>query len=180
MIKFRNKTIKVCLVGLMSALVFIGTSIKIYIPVGTSSTMIHLGNIFCLLAALLLGPLYGGLSAGIGSFLFDIMNPLYISGAPFIFVFKFLMAFVCAAVAKKNFSSTVQVIFGMICGAFTYVILYILKNFIKNAFLLNIEIHATFVLLLKSLYITLISAVFSITIATVVFKIIYNRVFSNL
>ncbi len=176
MIKTKNKTIKLCLVGMMAALVFIGTSIKISIPMGASNTMLHLGNIFCLLAALLLGPLFGGLSAGIGSFLFDIMNPLYISGAPFIFVFKFLMAFVCASIAEKNFASTMRVMIGMICGSLTYIVLYVSKNFIKNAFLLKIEIHSSFLLTVKSLYISSINAALSIIIAIIIFKIIYARI----
>lgn len=176
MIKTKNKTITLCLVGMMSALVFIGTSIKISIPIGSSSTMIHLGNIFCILSALLLGPLFGGLSAGIGSFLFDVMNSLYISDAPFIFIFKFLMAFICASIAKKNFASIMHVIVGMICGSLTYMGLYVSKNFIKNTFLLKIEIHASFLLTLKSLYISSINAALSIIIAIIIFKIIYVRI----
>ena len=56
--------------ALMAALVFVSTQFNIKIPLGMGVTsMISFGNIFCILSALLLGPIYGGLAAGIGSLL---------------------------------------------------------------------------------------------------------------
>lgn len=49
----------------------------------------------CLLSGFLLGPIGGGLSAGIGSALYDLTSPAYVTSAPFTFVFKFLMAWAC-------------------------------------------------------------------------------------
>lgn len=69
-------------IGLMAAVVFVATNFKIYIPTAIGKTMIHFGNIFCLLSGLLLGGVRGGLAAGIGSAFFDVMDPLFVSSAP--------------------------------------------------------------------------------------------------
>lgn len=47
----------------LAALCYIGFSFfKIDIPVGTEKTAFHLGNVFCVLAALFLGGLWGGMA----------------------------------------------------------------------------------------------------------------------
>ena len=89
--------------ALMAALVFVSTQFNIKIPLGMGVTsMISFGNIFCILSALLLGPIYGGLAAGIGSFFFDLLDPVFITSAPFTLVFKFIMAFVCGKIAYSG------------------------------------------------------------------------------
>lgn len=45
---------------------------------GGDFTSIHFGNVFLVLAALLLGGLYGGLAGAIGMTIADIMDPVYI------------------------------------------------------------------------------------------------------
>ena len=63
----RRETVNVrqlALAGLFAALCYIGfTFCKIDIPVGTEKTAFHLGNVFCVLAALLLGGFWGGMAA---------------------------------------------------------------------------------------------------------------------
>ena len=85
----KDRTTKICITSLMSSMVLISTFIRIPVPIGGMNTMIHLGNAFCVLSGLLLGPFRGGLASGIGSFVFDILSPGYIASAPFTFVFKF-------------------------------------------------------------------------------------------
>ena len=53
------------------------------------------------LAALLLGGVYGGLSGAIGMGIADIMDPVYITGAPKTFVLKFCIGLIVGLVAKK-------------------------------------------------------------------------------
>lgn len=87
---------RVAAVGVFAALVFVSNMVSIPIPVAIGDvSRIHLGNIFCLLSGFVLGPVGGGLAAGIGSALYDVTNPAYIASAPFTFVFKFLLAAVC-------------------------------------------------------------------------------------
>ena len=52
--------------ALCAALCYVGaTFIKIDIPVGTERTMFHFGNVFCVLAALLIGGTWGGQAGGL-------------------------------------------------------------------------------------------------------------------
>ncbi|MFV0401399.1 MAG: ECF transporter S component [Oscillospiraceae bacterium] len=130
---------RLAVTGLMAALVFAGSWIQIPMP---GETRLHLGNVMCLLSGFILGPVFGGLSAGIGSAFFDLTNPLYIDSLPFTLVFKFLMAFVAGLVAwgknsqGRNWKRNV---IGGILGVLCYVILYVGKNFIGDLFFLNME-----------------------------------------
>ena len=68
---------------------------------GGDATSIHIGNAFCVLAALLLGGVYGGLAGAIGMGIADIMDPVYITGAPKTFVLKFCIGLIVGLVAHK-------------------------------------------------------------------------------
>lgn len=88
------------LVGLMAAVIFVTTmflSIRIATPTGT--VMLKLANAFVLLAGLLLGGARGGLAAGFGSMLFDLMTPEYVPEAWLTFLRFFLMAYICGKIA---------------------------------------------------------------------------------
>ena len=127
--KHENKMIyRVTLTAVFAALVFVSSMISVPIPVAIGDvTRIHLGNIFCLLSGFVLGPVGGGLAAGLGSALYDMTNPAYIASAPFTFVFKFLLAAVCgwAAYARGSRAENHgQNILAAIAGSATYMVLY--------------------------------------------------------
>ena len=78
--KQKISTRKIVFVALMAALTVAGSALRVTMPIDIAgTTSFHLGNIFCALSGLLLGPWYGGLAAGIGSAIYDCLNPLYIS-----------------------------------------------------------------------------------------------------
>ena len=84
---------KIALTGLFAALsyvVFTFLQIKISLP-GGDATSIHLGNAVCVLGALMLGGVYGGLGGAIGMTIGDLLDPIYIVYAPKTFVLKFCM-----------------------------------------------------------------------------------------
>lgn len=132
----RNHTQRLAVIGLLAALVFVSSLISFDIPLaGGDSTRIHLGNTFCLLAGLISGPVGGGLAAGIGSFLFDLMNPKYIASAPFTFLFKFAMGFLCGLIAyayNRKGERLSRNIIAALTGSLSYAILYLGKGFIEN------------------------------------------------
>lgn len=73
-------TRKLVLTALLAALVVVGSALRITIPIDIGgTTSFHLGNIMCALSGILLGPWLGGLASGLGSMIYDMMNPLYIS-----------------------------------------------------------------------------------------------------
>ncbi len=126
-------------VGLFAALVFVSNYLSIPIPVAIGSvSRIHLANIFCLLSGFVLGPVGGGLAAGIGSALYDLLSPAYIASAPFTLVFKFLLACVCGLVAYgggKKADSHGRNIIAAVCGSAAYMILYLSKGFVEGLLL---------------------------------------------
>lgn len=100
----RNQTIlKLAQTALLAALCFVSfTFLQIKIPMpGGDATSIHIGNAFCVLAALLLGGLYGGLSGAIGMTVADIMDPVYLPGAPKTFVLKLCIGLIVGIVAHR-------------------------------------------------------------------------------
>lgn len=128
---------RITLTAVFAALVFVSSMLSVPIPVAIGDvTRIHLGNIFCLLSGFVLGPLAGGLAAGLGSALYDLTNPAYIASAPFTFAFKFLLAAVCGWVAYAGGSRAErhgQNILAGVAGSAAYMVLYLGKSFIEGA-----------------------------------------------
>ena len=88
-----EKTRKLVYAALFAALTCVMTMI-VKIPVPATGGYVNLGDCVVLLAGWVLGPMYGGAAAGLGSMLADLVSgyPLY---APGTFVIKACMA-VCA------------------------------------------------------------------------------------
>ena len=98
-----DKTIKIVFTGLFAALsyvVFTFLQIKITLP-GGDATSIHLGNAVCVLGALILGGLYGGLGGAIGMTIGDLFDPVYILYAPKTFVLKLCIGLITGYVAHR-------------------------------------------------------------------------------
>lgn len=89
--------------GLLAALCYIGFAFfKIDIPVGTEKTAFHFGNVFCVLAALLLGGYWGGLAGAIGMTIGDLTTS-YVTSAPKTFLLKLCIGLIVGLVAHKIF-----------------------------------------------------------------------------
>jgi uncharacterized membrane protein len=88
--------------AMFAALCYVGFAFfQIKIPVGDSSTSFHLGNVFCVLAALCIGPLWGGLAGSIGMTIGDLLDPVYITSAPKTFLLKLCIGLISGFVAHK-------------------------------------------------------------------------------
>ena len=73
MVQDKKAIYRITLTAVFAALVFVSSMLSVPIPVAIGDvTRIHLGNIFCLLSGFVLGPLAGGLAAGLGSALYDL------------------------------------------------------------------------------------------------------------
>jgi len=68
---------------------------------GGDTTALHIGNAFCVLAALLLGGVYGGLAGSIGMTVADLMDPMYVTSAPKTFILKFMIGLIAGFIAHK-------------------------------------------------------------------------------
>ena len=101
--KTNSTVMKIAQTALFAALCYvIFTYLQIKIPMpGGDATSIHLGTAFCVLAALLLGGWYGGLAGAIGMGIADVMDPIYITGAPKTFILKLCIGLITGLVAHK-------------------------------------------------------------------------------
>lgn len=89
--------------GLLAALCYIGFAFfKIDIPVGPEKTAFHFGNVFCVLAALLLGGYWGGLAGAVGMTIGD-LTTTYVTSAPKTFLLKLCIGLIAGLVAHKIF-----------------------------------------------------------------------------
>ena len=101
--KDNEKVYKVVITGLMAALCYVAvTFFKIPIPTfGGDMVDLHIGNAFCVLAALLLGGGYGGLAGALGMTIADLLDPAYITSAPKTFFLKLCIGLIVGFFAHK-------------------------------------------------------------------------------
>ena len=100
----RNEKVqKLVMTGVFAALsyvVFTFLQIKITLP-GGDATSIHLGNAVCVLGALILGGLYGGIGGALGMTIGDIFDPVYVVYAPKTFLLKLCIGLITGLIAHK-------------------------------------------------------------------------------
>ncbi|WP_347501211.1 ECF transporter S component [Clostridium sp. chh4-2] len=101
--KENEKVYKIVITALMAALCYVAfTFLKIPIPTfGGDMVALHIGNAFCVLAALLLGGVYGGVAGALGMTIADILDPVYITSAPKTFILKLCIGLIAGFVAHK-------------------------------------------------------------------------------
>ena len=90
------KTLKLVQSALLAALCLLLTRV-VTIPAPTG--YVNLGDCAVLLSAWMLGPIWGGMAAGIGTMLADVLSG-YASYAPATFVIKFAMAVIAALIFR--------------------------------------------------------------------------------
>lgn len=138
--KQKISTKKMVLAALLAALVVVGSALRITIPIDIGgTTSFHLGNIMCALSGILLGPWLGGLAAGLGSMIYDMMNPLYISECWITFLTKGAYGLVAGLVirgCKKEWNYGWASL-ATAAGAVTYALLYLAKSYFYSGLLIK-------------------------------------------
>ncbi|OOM78155.1 hypothetical protein CLPUN_20140 [Clostridium puniceum] len=178
-----SKILKLVQTGLLSALCFVAfTFLSIKIPVsGGDAVSLHIGNAFCVLAALLLGGWYGGLSGAIGMTISDLIDPTYAIGAPKTFVLKLCIGLVTGLVAHKfakidesNDKKYIAKwsIVASICGLGFNVILDPIVGYFYKQYILGQPQQIAAILAKMSLFATSINAVVSVVLV----NFIYNAI----
>ena len=131
--KERAQLIRIVFGAVMAAMVFVVTLFRFPLL----GSKVHFANAVCLLCGLLLGPVWGGMAAGMGSMLYDLF--LYNEGILNLiitFVSKFAMAWVAAMLFRafgKNRRKPLNLVLVCAAGALTYVALYMLKTAVYGA-----------------------------------------------
>ena len=133
-------TKKIVLTALLAALTASGSALRITMPLDIAgTTSFHLGNILCALSGILLGPWLGGLAAGLGSAIYDMLNPLYISECWLTFLMKGAYGLAAGLIAHAGHKEWgyVKALVSTVAGAVTYAVLYLAKSYFYSGLLLN-------------------------------------------
>lgn len=92
----KEMLLKLCIAGMFAALICVATML-IQIPTPLTKGYVNFGDCFVLIAAWVLGPVYGFAAGGIGSALADLLTG-YTHYVPGTFVIKGLIAFAAALI----------------------------------------------------------------------------------
>ena len=163
--------------ALFAALICIGTMI-IKLPTPTLG-YIHPGDGFVLLSGILLGPIWGGLAAGIGSALSDLIGGYFIY-VPATFIIKTLTAITAYYVFKilikllKTKSSMPEIIACGIVGELVMVLGYFLFEIFMLSVVNKTTLSAGVIASLAGIVPNLIQGVFGVIIATTLYPLL-NR-----
>ena len=134
-------TKRIVVAALMAALTVVGSGLRITLPLDIAgTTSFHLGNIMCALSGILLGPWMGGLAAGMGAAIYDMLNPLYISECWITFLMKGAYGLATGLIVRgkdMHSFSYLRCVTGTVAGALTYAVLYLAKSYFYSGMFLN-------------------------------------------
>ena len=117
----KSKTKRIVLAALFAAMTTVATMV-LHIPTPGTSGYIHPGDALVVLSGILLGPVYGGLAAGLGSAFADLLSG-YMLYVPITFIVKGIIAVVCSLVYHRLLKNVTSIIAkGIITGCFSTVI----------------------------------------------------------
>lgn len=179
----KNQLMKLTQTALMAALCFVVfTFLQIKIPTpGGGATSIHLGNAMCVLAALLLGGLPGGVAGAVGMGLADLMDPVYITYAPKTILLKFCMGLIAgymahhiAHVSKHSDKAYLTKWSFMAClGAFSFnVVMDPLAGYFYKRYLLGMPQEAAEILAKMTSVTTFINAILSTILVVLLYRLL--------
>ncbi|MCM1046200.1 MAG: ECF transporter S component [Candidatus Gastranaerophilales bacterium] len=164
--------------GLLAALCYIGfTFFKIDIPVGTEKTSFHFGNVFCVLAALLLGGYWGGLAGAVGMTIGDLTTS-YVTSAPKTFLLKLLIGLIVGLAAHKIFKLsrshspkyvTGVTIFASSCGMVFNIVADPLVGYFYKSYLLGVPQEIASALAKLATLTSAVNAVIAVIAATIIY-----------
>ena len=178
-----KKVYKLVLTALMSALCYVVfTLVQIKIPTPAGYTSFHLGNVFCVLAALLIDGVSGGIAGAIGMGIADLLDPAYVLTAPKTIILKFFIGFITGTLAHKVFKietkkeNKKEVILS-ICGGMLFNIIaepvfsYIYYSLILN----NIDKAASYITIAKWIT-TSVNGVLTVIVSTILYFAIIRKI----
>lgn len=164
--------------GLLTALCYIGFAFfKIDIPAGTEKASFHFGNVFCVLAALLLGGYWGGLAGAIGMTIGD-LTTTYVTSAPKTFLLKLCIGLIVGLVAHSIFKLchnhsakyvTGVTILACVCGMGFNVVADPLVGYFYKTYLFGVPQDITKVLVKISALTTSVNAVVAVIAASIIY-----------
>ena len=178
-----KKVFKLVITALMAALCYVVfTLIQIKIPTPAGYTSFHLGNVFCVLAALLIDGVSGGLAGAIGMGIADLMDPAYVVTAPKTIILKFLIGFITGTLAHKVFkinkkeNNKKEVILSISGGMLFNVIAEPIFSYIYYSLILGNTDKALSYLTITKWITTSTNAILTIIIASLLYFPLRNKI----
>lgn len=127
-----SKTKRLIQLALFAALIYIGTSLHIKIPIGGGTSMVHLGTTVIFIVAVLIGK-DAWLPSAIGCALMDLLDPAFALWVIPTFIIKGLTGYTAGKIAflnGKEGTSTIQNTVGFVFGGIVSLTGYFLVNWI--------------------------------------------------
>ena len=163
--KKKITTKQIVLVGLLAAMTCVGSGLRIKVPEVVGTSAFHLGNILCALSGVLLGPWLGGLAAGLGSAVYDMLDPMYIQECWLTFLMKGAYGVLAGLVirAGKGEWGYGKAVMATVTGAVGYAVLYLAKTFLYSGMLIyGLPADAAWATVIAKLPATIFNAVVAI------------------
>ena len=178
--KSKYNTKKIVLTAIMASIVFICTYLtRIELSILGSHTIIHLGNMACIVISILFGGLCGGIAGGLGMAFFDIVSGTFIAYFPFTFILKFFMGLICGNFKTKYYtkishnkltllSASLGLLFNMI---FSPIVTLLIRVWIYK-----LDFHASIISMAGSIISVIINAILSFIISLILIKFLENKI----
>lgn len=170
----REDTQRLALAAMFAALCYIGFS-YLKIPMGPGNPAFHLGNVFCVLGALLMGGVWGGMAGAVGMTVADLTTG-YVTSAPKTFLLKLCIGLIVGLVAHKGFhiseeEDSKKVFLGAglasLAGMAFNIVADPLVGYFYKMWILGISQEIATVLAKLSALTTFVNAIIAIVVATV-------------
>lgn len=181
----KNPALLIAKVGIMAALSYLAfTFVQIKISAGGDFTSFHLGNTFCVLAALLFGGVPGGIAGAIGMTIGDLLDPVYITSAPKTFILKFCIGLITGLVAHKIGKITLKTeeghtqsskhvflwtLLGSSAGMLFNVIAEPVLSYFYKRYILGVDAEASAILAKFQSLTTFVNAILTVVIAVALY-----------
>lgn len=139
--KTHQLLLKLTAAAMMTAIVFVGNFLRITMPVPLGGvTSFTLANILCALSGILLGPWYGFLAAGLGSFFYDLTG-IWAKEAAITLCTKGMYGLVAGLVLYYLFKNRKEKygpqLAATTCAAIGYMVVYSIKTYFYNGMIEN-------------------------------------------
>ena len=160
----RDPVYRLTVMAVLAAMVYVLTLFRF--PLGGSK--VHFANAMCLLSGLLLGPVGGGVAAGLGSALYDALAGGYdLVNVLITFVSKFAMGWICGLIVlrRETRERFLRCVLACLAGALTYVFLYLLKTWVFQRLVYGYPPEATWATVLSKAPASLINAAVAVVAA---------------
>lgn len=139
--------------------------------------MFHFGNVFCVLAALLIGGTWGGLAGAVGMTISD-LTTAYVTSAPKTFILKLCIGLIVGFVAHKLFKIskehsakyiTVAAIVSSICGMAFNIVADPVVGYFYKTYLLGVPQDLAKALAKIGAITTTVNAIIAVIVASILY-----------